>query len=817
MNPVICVCAGAGCGKTRAVSDYLRQEKRAYCWLQFSNRDNNTARFWENFTNASMQYDIASAEKLREFGFPDTEEKQEWFSKQNNSSLIEKPGLLVWDDFHLVNEPAVLRFAQKIIKEIPPGSSILLIYRDLPDINMEKLQIKSSVSEIREIDLSFNESELTEYLSKQGLLLDRQTVREIYEDTKGWAFAVNLVARSLKRVPTYFGYVKNTLKQNIYRLMEGETWDIISGQLKHFLVRLSLIDHLAIDLIRILADDSDNLIELKKQTAYVRFDNYGGSCLIHHLFLDFLRTKQNILTNEERNETYKIAADWCTQNNFKMDALNYYEKIGDYESIVRVFLELPLIFTYDVAEYLIGIFDRAPVEAFDCVTHFAAIHMNVNASLGNLKDCFKLAEHYEHKFLAVPEDKPIRIITLSGIYFCLGLIRSAHAYDDNYDFDIYFSKMFDCLTEEIFNSFKMIDCPRGPWLNLTYSSKAGMPQKYIEALIRSEKASARFSNGVTMGADYLIQGELLFYKGNIKEAEPFIIQAIENSSKREAYDTLHRALFYLMRIAVAEGNIKKAETALHDVEKLLGKKKYYQRFLSYDIAYGWFQYILRRPDMFPRWLTEVFSPYSHASTIENFGNQIKARYHYLTRNYLPLLSYINEMKQRESFLYGRIEMFAIEACVHYQMKNKSAAWAALKEAYEVAVPNDIIMPFIELGKDMRTLATIALNEISNSSGPDIDIPRSWLESIKKKTTSYAKSQSMFITEYNLFNGSGNLLTAREQDILRDLYHGLSQMEIASKRNLSVNTIKMYTKILYNKLNVHKIADLIRIAAERGLV
>jgi DNA-binding CsgD family transcriptional regulator len=50
-----------------------------------------------------------------------------------------------------------------------------------------------------------------------------------------------------------------------------------------------------------------------------------------------------------------------------------------------------------------------------------------------------------------------------------------------------------------------------------------------------------------------------------------------------------------------------------------------------------------------------------------------------------------------------------------------------------------------------------------------------------------------------------------------LYHGFSQSEIARKQSLSVNTVKMVTKSIYEKLHVHKISDLIRIAAEQGLV
>jgi len=35
--------------------------------------------------------------------------------------------------------------------------------------------------------------------------------------------------------------------------------------------------------------------------------------------------------------------------------------------------------------------------------------------------------------------------------------------------------------------------------------------------------------------------------------------------------------------------------------------------------------------------------------------------------------------------------------------------------------------------------------------------------------------------------------------------------------LSVSTVKMITKIIYEKLDVHKISELIRLTAERGLV
>jgi LuxR family maltose regulon positive regulatory protein len=819
-NPVIIVCAGARCGKTRAVSDFLRKQDVPSYWVDLYERDNYVSEFWEAFTNEVAHHDVLLGDRFVEIGFPDTHDKMERFKKIRNNSLVNKPGILVLDNFHVIKEPSILYFIEKMLtNELPKNSNIILICRDLSNVNIETLQIRGLISEIHESDLNFNENEIIEYFVKQNLSVESQAIREIYEDTKGWAFAVNLVARSLSRVPNYFGYVKTTLKQNIFKLMEAENWDSVPERLRQFLINLSLIDHLSVELVEILAEGSGDLLrELKGCNAHIRFDNYGGTYLIHHLFLDFLRTKQHLLSDERKRKTYKAAADWCNHNNFKMDALNYYEKIGDYDAIVAVFFTLPTVIPFDIAQYAKGIFDRAPEKTFDCVMYFASMHLNVVVRLGDLQEFYRLADYYENKFLLLSENDAMRRTTLSGIYFCMAMVRAAYAYDGVYDFDLYFEKMFDCMTQEYYDVTPAIEYPRAAWVNLTYSSEKGEPQKYIDAMVRSDKTTARYTNNITVGTDYLIQGELLFYQGNVNGAEPYLLRAIENATKRMAFETLHRALFYLMRNAVVAGEMQKAEAALRDIEGLLNEKKFLQRFPSYDIAYGWYQFILYQPEMFPQWLIERFSPYTHASTMENFGNQVKARYLYLTRNYFPLLSYIKEMRQRESFLFGRIEMFAMEACVHYQMKNKTMAWNVLKEAYETAEPNGIIMPFIELGKGMRTLAAAALREYTESQAKGgIGIPRGWLESVKNKATAYAKSQSMFITKQKLFITNGKALAAREHDILNDLYHGFSQSEIANKRSLSVNTVKMYTKNIYDKLHVHKISDLIRVAAEQGLV
>jgi LuxR family maltose regulon positive regulatory protein len=135
------------------------------------------------------------------------------------------------------------------------------------------------------------------------------------------------------------------------------------------------------------------------------------------------------------------------------------------------------------------------------------------------------------------------------------------------------------------------------------------------------------------------------------------------------------------------------------------------------------------------------------------------------------------------------------------------------EAYKTAEPNGLLMPFIEMGKDMRTLAAAFLKESKKA------IPASWLEDINHKSATYAKRRSHIIAKYTqTYGGTGGIvLSPREAEILNDISHGLSRAEIAAARKLSINTIKMIINKIHFKLGAENLADLIRIAVEKKLI
>jgi len=812
--PIVMVCAGAGYGKTSAIHDFVQEYQADTIWVQFSERDNVGGRFWENYAHSLLKINEPFANAVKELGFPDTDEKfAQYYTLLRELTQI-KRRLIVLDDFNFIENPAVIKFVEKGFRNLQLGTTLIIVSRSTPSLNTAGMVSKDCVFNISEDDLRFTESELAQYFRGQGVSLTPDSLRGIMQDTEGWAFAINLIARSYKKAPGYEGYLRNAMKSNIFRYMETEIWDGISERLQNFLVRLSLIDHLSIDLISLLAEGDEELIgEMEKQNAYVRRDDYINAYLIHHLFLEFLTKKQELLPEEQKRRTYDIAGDWCNKNGFKIDALTYFEKIADYKKIVSIFFELPTQIPLDIARYAAGIFEKIPQETFNRVDFLAVMHVRTITCLGLWEEACKLAEFYEAKFLKMSKNDPLRNHTLGGIYYCWGILRMLMCTEnDSYDFNEYQAKFEECLSKFPINPGQLANYPVGPWINLTGSARKGAPQDYINAISRAEEHVSHCFNGAMTGIGDLARGEFLFFQNDIRGAEPFIARALDQAKERKQFEIVHRALFYTLRIAVMQGDYAKMRQALKEMKLQLDENEYTFRFITYDIASACYHHFLGELEKVPDWLKDKFAPYGHASFIENFGNQAKARYCYFTNNYPPLLAYIEEQKKRESILFGRLEMLAMEACIHYKMKNKEKAYAALEEAYKTASPNNLITPFIEMGKDMRTLTSSVMKK--NSS-----IPKQWLEDINRRSASYAKKLAHIVTEYKQANGIANgiSISKRENEILLDLSHGLSRTEIAKNHNLSINTVKMVINRIYMKLGAENLADAIRIAAEKKIL
>ncbi|MCL2774634.1 MAG: LuxR C-terminal-related transcriptional regulator [Oscillospiraceae bacterium] len=817
--PLIAVYAGAGYGKTLTVYSFLQGYSASIAWMQVSERDNNPTRFWENYTHMISLSTPEISKRLLEIGFPETDEA---FAKYG--AIIREVGALpgnhirVFDDFHLLHNPVVRRFAERAISKLASNMTVILISRTEPDVNLIGMMMIDRVFTIREDTLCFTEDEIAEYFSQLGLSVTRQDTRNIYEDTRGWAFAVSMIGRSLMKEGKYERYALEAMKKNIFKLIETEISNIIAGgSLWRFLLRISLIDHLAASLLETIAElENDNMLvkEMEQMNAYIRYDFNLDTYLIHPLFLDYLRQNQHILTTEEKRDTYQKAGDWCNANGYLMDAFSYYEKSGDYMKVALKLLPDSLQIPKDMALYALKIFDNVPkTEMFSNII-LPSMYLKLQISLGQLDEAAVFARKCIEQFEAQPESVE-RNRGMASFYGHWGLaLRNNCTYTDVYDFDFCFRKMGEYYDRTPFEAFgKYPSMLPIAWASLVGVSRSGALEDYIGAISRCIPDVPRVMDGLLTGYDNLLWGELYFYRGEFNDAEQHLRQSIDKAITFNQYLTQSKALAYLMEIAFLRGDLASATTKLHEIETLNDIKDYDIRFETYDIAYGFYHLLLKQPDQVPEWLKGNFSTFAHPSFLENYGNRVKMLYHYETHQYSALLAFIENALEQQTILFGEIELNVFKALSLYRLKRRDEAIATLIEAYKLAEPNTIIIPFIQFGKDMRTLTAATLKDSSCT------IPKIWLEDINRKASAFAKRWSHIISEYmNANNIDKEInLTNRETEILRDLSQGLSRVEIAVSQNISPNTVKMMINIIYDKLHANSMADAIRIAVNRKII
>jgi LuxR family maltose regulon positive regulatory protein len=821
-SPLVTLVAGAGYGKTHAVYSFLQGYGAVDVWLQLSALDNMGETFWDKFVKAVAVHDRAAAARLTAIGFPESERQFEQLSAVLVGGAV--PGrryIFVFDDFHFVRDRLVLRFVEWLAAPGIPDASVVLISREEPGINVIGMLAKRRVFQIGEEELRFGKEEMLEYFGMLGVSVTPQVAATLYDETGGWVFAIYLLGLSLKNGELQEDRALEAMKTNVFKLIDAELFCVSSKRLQKFLIGLSLIDYWSPDLLSDLSQSRKLIEEMRQLSSLIRYDSYANEYRIHHLLLEYLKKKQGSLPEKEKREIYRKTARWCAQNGYKLDAVAYYEKAEDYGGVAEVAYTLTRVTPSRVAEFLLGVLDRIPEQAYRDNVELYIIRSKMLQTLtlfdearGEMYDVIKTYE-------ALPAPaSPIHCWLLAECYWNLGFIGLYKAlHSDVHDFSEFFEKgheYFLCSEGVI----------RGPKERATvgsYVSRAGYPSAKGEMSRRNEIFSRYVTyaiadkDGLMNGMHELASCEVAYFGADVKKAERLAYIAIEKARESEQFQIENRALFFLLRIYIHKAEQQRIIDILQQLKLQLENEEFLGGYTMYDIAIGWFFSQIRQTDRVAGWLKSDFDKSDLNPLLLGLEDLVRAKCCFADRRYLPALAALNGQDTAyglEAFLLGKLELMALKSVCLHHLGEKKDALLTLHEAYSISAPDELDMPFIELGKDMRTLATAAMRD------GDCSIPHAWLEKIRKKASTYAKNLSYTISEYRIFhnlNDRAHSLSNREKEILIDMCHGLSRSEIACNRSISLNTVKSLIQSIYMKLGVQNTPEAIWIAAKFKLI
>ncbi|MCL2079964.1 MAG: LuxR C-terminal-related transcriptional regulator [Oscillospiraceae bacterium] len=821
------VIAGTGYGKTQAVHSFIENQTDAVVrWIQLTEGDNMVSRYWENLTHVISFDNPDLAKELLEFGFPDTSTRFKQFA--NILKRTEHRALktyLVLDDFHVIHNEQALLFAERCAHLHIPGACVIIISRNEPAINAVSLLSRGEINYITEDDLRFTGDEIYDFLNNQGIAFSRKHIDRVSDATKGWAFAISLFSLSLSRNPKNLDLAAESMKQNIFRLMETEAFNDFPEKTKKLLIKFSMISDLPLSILGDFSIEGDLLREAPQLASFVWYDSFTASQRVHPLYWEFLKSKQNLLTPEQKRDTFQKAAKWCVDNGFNHDAMYYFAQLNDYERMTELLFSHPFKLPHDACEYYLDIIlNLAPPKDKDSnINYMILIDYFVPLLLmgmGQYQQAEERALGVVSKWKDIKTPQAIKLLSMTYsnlTYIDMHTCTATHRYNAPIYIEkaVEYFKLSSLPPSKTSGAFRTADT-RSLACLVGEGAGEGDFEVFSNAARRTNSFIEKTYHNTYYGYEDLVACELAFFKNLPDEAGRAAHTAILKAREKNQYSIEAMASQYLLRLSVARGDYPQAKQVLKQMESRLENFDFWNRHLLFDLYTGFFYASINLPELVPSWLILNEAEATSGVRLPIWEMVVCAKSHMAAGKYAQALTVLAGSYPRvpvERYVFGEITFSLLAAAARLQTGDKDGAAQDFYKAYLLSYGGVFEMPFVELGKHMRYLAALT------SGDENCPVPEQWLNAVVRKASIHAKKAAVLTkavkSEKKIDDSIG--LSEREKEVLGDVYHGLSREEIAVNRYLSVNTVKKILQSIYIKLDASNNVDAIRIALNNNLI
>lgn len=813
----VTIVSGAGYGKSIAVSSYLYSYMNETVWLSVTPLDNADIRLWDSIISGFCR--LLNTTSVCLFASDPSKARivyENFLASLRNMLIPGKKYYLVLDDFHHITNPSILQFMEMLMLERMTNLCIILISREEIPIRIVTLIGKGILCQINQESMRLTKEELTDYFTSQNILLMPHASNEFYEYTGGWFFAAHLLCLTLKKGELYTHNPLAAIQLDIFKVMEYTIYAVLPKEVQRAFLQFSLFERLPYPLAMLLSGENRDMVEKTLSVnTFVEHDRFNDTINIHPLFLQFLHHKIDLLDKEEQEYVHLTSAEWFMEKDMQIDAIYHYEKIKRYDKIIPILFTFTNAFPTKTMEYLISVVNRMPDALYAENPMLDFLRMKFLMNNFNMREVERgLLEFHERLSLLPQTDEVLQATGEVEIHLALQSLISC-SINQNYEFVEYFKNA----RKHLPHGSKLVYRPYISYGNYVCNVRVytkGEVDRFIDAVERMLPDATVVIPNAFEGHANLAKAEYAYFQKNLKKAEQYVLQALGESRMAQSTYVKINALYLYTRICVAAGNYTKAKNAMNQQKLFVNAVNTPGGYAVHDMTTSWFYCQLGYTHLVSNWIKdekmskEVLTPITFAT-----DKLIRAQSLLHNNEIYELLAMLN-IKQEdfgfESFLFGRIEMTVIKAVALYLINERTQAMSVFEEAYEMAAPNQILMPFLEAGKYMRSM----INTVSRNS----NIPPEWLKDVKIKSATYAKSISTIRATHELHeqrDAQRSTLSRREMDVLNGIVQNMTREEIADTLNLSVNTIKSIMSSIYNKLGVNSNIEAIHVATQMHII
>ncbi len=786
--PITIIEAPMGYGKTTAVRERLKKMNSNVLWQRIY--DNSTTGFWSAFCQLFQELDADRAQNLLQLGLPNDGVTLQEALKLIAEIDLQAQTVLVIDDYHLVNGTDVESFIKNLAVNELEHLHIVLTARFVELLSIDELSLKGYLYHITKETFELTPNDIAKYFKLCGISLKDKEAVQLHTITEGWISALYLMMlkyeESSQLIPA----------GNIYKLVENAIYNPFPDTIKDFLLSLCLFGSFTMTQAKHMCGNENAgayLDEIMRKNAFVNFDDVTGTYQMHNIFTNFLIGLFEKRETAYRKDAYKKAGHWCRKTGQYFNAMNYFYLAEDFEELLCV-IELDKANSIGNAqkELVIKYFADCPPEV---KLHHPVALLVFAMALVTFNEMVMLQTTCE-EFVSIVQGSdldPERINSLMGE---LELLLSFRRYNDILGMSEHHKKAYALMREpSVFMDTKGSWTFGSPSVLYMFYRESGMLEQEVRDMYTAMPYYYRLTDGHGTGAEYLMEAEWHFNKGDFENADIAVHKALYAADSARQPNMVLCARFLQARLFLMKGDYASVIALYKKQHEEIVQNKLYYLIHSIDMCTGFVNACLRQSERFPEWLAVgEFGSSRLYFPARAFSNIIYGRVLLIKGEYTKLLGTAGHFIGMASVfpnLLANIYTTIYVAAVNEQLHRKGEALDALKQALEMATPDMVYMPFVENCDYIKPLL-----ETLYYKGVYMEHISKILELYKP----YQKALEQITHEY--FTENKPKLTERETEIAQLAAEGFSNKGIGVRLYISENTVKTQLKSVFEKLGIN---------------
>jgi LuxR family maltose regulon positive regulatory protein len=296
------VSAPAGFGKTTLVgtwlSAYAASSGARVAWLSLDSGDRDPQTFWTYVLTALERAAPGTGSAgLARLGAGQPVETS-LAAALNELSVLPDDVVLVLDDYHLAEGPAIESGMEFLLERLPPQARVVLSTRADPGLPVARLRARGELTEVRAADLRFTDDEISTFLAAAtGLSLGAEDLAALGHRTEGWVASLQLAAISLRNRDDPSSFIAGFAGDDRY-VVDYLVEEVLAKEpeeVREFLLHTSVLDRLSgplCDAVTGGTSGTQMLESLERRNLFiVPLDDRRRWYRYHHLFADVLQAR----------------------------------------------------------------------------------------------------------------------------------------------------------------------------------------------------------------------------------------------------------------------------------------------------------------------------------------------------------------------------------------------------------------------------------------------------------------------------------------------------------------------------------------------